>query len=178
MFAPIIPSFMPLVGGIGRLTLEGVLFGVLLSLRLLTLVILLPLVTMTTPIHLFALGLIRLGVSHKIAYTATTTINLIPVLRMEAAAIMDAQKLRGFSTFDEGRLFKKLKAYPTLVMPLVIGAMRDAQLMGVAMDVRAFGTSKSRTYVDDIRMSAADWVMLSLVLLYCLTVLYLNFFML
>jgi len=57
-------------------------------------------------------------------------------------------------------LFEKLRAYPALVTPLVIGSMRRAQLMAVAMDSRAFGASKSRTYLEDITLHGRDWVFL------------------
>ncbi|MEW6622074.1 MAG: energy-coupling factor transporter transmembrane component T [Bacillota bacterium] len=172
---PVIPDAVPLIGGSGKVTMEGLVFGFLISLRLLTLVALLPLISMTTPVHLLALGLVRLGMSHKIAYTATTTINLIPTLQAETRTIMDAQKLRGFTTFEDGKWWQKMKAYPTLVVPLVIGAMRGAQLMGVAMDARAFGTSKERTYIETIKMNTADWVTLALITVYAVAALILNF---
>jgi energy-coupling factor transport system permease protein len=46
------------------------------------------------------------------------------------------------------------------VTPLVISAMRRAQLMAVAMDSRAFGATRSRTYLEDIRMGPKDWAFL------------------
>ena len=172
---PVIPAAVPLIGGLGRLSLEGVVFGILLSLRLIALVALMPLVTMTTPIHLFALGLVRLGLPYRIAYTATTAINLIPTLEKEAAAIIAAQKMRGFTVFERGNFGQKLRAYPTLVVPLIIGAMRKAQLMGVAMDARAFGYSTRRTYVEDIKMTAGDRLVLAGVIGYNLAILVANF---
>ena len=48
----------------------------------------------------------------------------------------------------------------------VIGAMRRAQLIAVAMDSRAFGASKSRTFIQDIQMQAADWLFVGATTLY------------
>jgi len=154
---PIIPSPVPLIGGVGRVTLEGILFALLLSLRLMAMVTLLPLVTITTPMHSFLLGLVRMGLPYRLAYTTTTALNLIPILQAEANAIVDAQRLRAFQVFEKGNFLEKLRAYPALVTPLVIGAMRRAQLMAVAMDSRAFGATKERTYIQDIRMRPTDW---------------------
>ena len=81
LIQPIVPPRVPVVGGRGSVTLEGILFAVLLSLRLLAMVIVLPLVTMTTPIHTFTLGLVRLGLPYRFAYTMTTALNLIPILQ-------------------------------------------------------------------------------------------------
>jgi energy-coupling factor transport system permease protein len=90
---------------------------------------------------------------------------MIPILQNELGVIMDAQKLRAFQTFEEGKLVDKVKAYPTLVIPLIVGSMRSAQQMGVAMDSKAFGTNKNRTFLDDITFQTRDWVFLSGILL-------------
>jgi energy-coupling factor transport system permease protein len=163
---PIIPRSVPLIGGRGRVTLEGMLFALLLSLRLLAMVIVMPLVSLTTPVHAFTLGLVRLGLPYRLAYTMTTALNLIPILQTEANVIVDAQRLRAFQVFEKGNFLDKLKAYPSLVTPLIIGAMRRAQLIAVAMDSRAFGASANRTYVQDIRMRSRDWAFIAFSVLY------------
>jgi energy-coupling factor transport system permease protein len=163
---PIVPRSIPLLGGTGSITLEGILFAVVLSLRLFAMVILLPLVTMTTPLHIFTLGLVRLGLPYRLAYTMTTALNLIPILQAEANTVADAQKLRAFRVFEKGNFLDKLKAYPSLVTPLIIGAMRRAQLIAVAMDSRAFGASAERTYIQEIRMRHWDWAFLALATLF------------
>ena len=166
LIQPMLPPRIPVLGGRGSVTLEGILFGVLLSLRLLAMVIVLPLVTMTTPIHTFTLGLVRLGLPYRFAYTMTTALNLIPILQTEANTIADAQKLRAFQVFEKGSFLEKLRAYPSLVTPLIIGAMRRAQLIAVAMDSRAFGASNDRTYIQDVRMRTEDWAFVFLAVLF------------
>jgi energy-coupling factor transport system permease protein len=95
---------------------------------------------------------------YRMAYTTTTALNLVPIIQSEANVIVDAQRLRAMQTFEKGRFVDKLKAYPALVTPLVIGSMRRAQRMAVAMDSRAFGASKSRTYIEDIHLRPADYL--------------------
>jgi energy-coupling factor transport system permease protein len=167
LVGPLVPRGAPLVGGWGIVTVEGVIFALLLSLRLLTMVSLLPLVTMTTPVHQLFLGLVRLGLPYTLAYTATTTLNLVPILRGEARNVVDAQKLRGLRAFETGNLWGKLRAYPPLVVPLVVGAMRKAQLMSVAMDARGFGAYPRRTCAYAIEMRRVDWLALALGLAAC-----------
>jgi energy-coupling factor transport system permease protein len=163
---PIIPEAVPLIGGIGRITLEGMLFAVLIVLRLFAMVLILPLVSLTTPVHMLTVGLVRMGLPYRVAYAMTTAINLIPVLQAEANVIVDAQRLRAMQVFEKGRFWDKLRSYPALVTPLVIGAMRRAQLIAVAMDSRAFGASKSRTFIRDIQMQASDWLFVGATVLY------------
>lgn len=153
---PIIPEVVPLIGGHGTLYLDGIVFGLVLGFRLLTLVCIMPIFVMTTTIGETALGLVKLGMNYKYAYMTTTALNLIPSLQDEARVVMDAQKMRGFTVFETGKFMEKLRAYSTLVVPLVVGAMRRAQLMGVAMEARAFGVMKKRTYRDELHMKGSD----------------------
>ena len=161
---PLIKPLIPIGRGYGQVTLEGILFAVLLALRLMAMIIMLPLVNFTTPVQIFALGMVKMGLPYRLAYTMTTALNLVPILQGETSVIVDAQRLRAMQSFEKGTLVEKLKAYPALVTPLVIGSMRRAQLMADAMDSRAFGASKSRTYLEDIRLHVGDWVFI------CLTV--------
>lgn len=160
---PLLPEWLPLVGGRGQITVDGLWFGVVLSARLVTLVLLLPLVTMTTPVDRLTLGMVKLGLPYRLAYTITTAINMIPLLQAELAVIRDAQTLRAYRTFEKGRLSDKVKAYLPLIVPLLIGAMRRAQMMGVAADSRAFGASRRRTYVEDIQLQPRDYLVTALV---------------
>jgi energy-coupling factor transport system permease protein len=159
---PLVKPLIPLGRGYGQITLDGILFAVLLALRLIAMIIMLPLVNFTTPVQIFALGMVKMGLPYKLAYTMTTALNLVPILQGETGVIVDAQRLRAMQSFEKGKLIDKLKAYPALVTPLVIGSMRRAQLMAVAMDSRAFGASKSRTYLEDIRLQTMDWIFISL----------------
>ena len=120
----------------------------------------LPCPDVTTTIEELALAMVKMGLSYKVAFTATTALNQLPILRSDILSIMNAQKLRGFTVFDTGKWYQKLKAFPTLVVPLVMGAMRRATLMGVAMDSRAFGSDTKRTYIMTIKTGPKDWLFL------------------
>ncbi len=167
---PVIKPLIPIGRGFGQVTLEGLLFSVLLALRLIAMVIMLPLVTFTTPVQEFALGFVKMGLPYRLAYTITTALNLVPILQSETNVIVDAQRLRAMQTFETGKMMDKLKAYPALVTPLVIGSMRRAQLMAVAMDSRAFGASKKRTYLVDLTMRWTDWAFLAGSILFAIAV--------
>jgi energy-coupling factor transport system permease protein len=157
LLKPLFPETVPFIGGRGSLKWEGLILGMVIGCRLLTLMLLLPMFTMTTEPRLLALGLCRLGMPYKAAYIATTAFNLIPVFEADARTIMDAQKLRGLRAFEEGTLADKFRAYPALAIPLLLGAFRRAQFLGTAMDARAFGAFKTRTWLENISMSSLDF---------------------
>jgi energy-coupling factor transport system permease protein len=138
------------------LTLEGLLFGFTLCLRVLTLAFTLPLLLATSSVEEIVLALTRLGLPYRTAYTATTALNQLPVLRADMESITAAQRLRGSSAFIRGGFFRRLRAYPSLAVPLVMTSMRRAKLMGVAMDARAFGSSSKRTSIQTLRFTFVD----------------------
>jgi energy-coupling factor transporter transmembrane protein EcfT len=49
--------------------------------------------------------------------------------------------------------------------------MRRAQLMSIAMDSRAFGASKERTYLEDVNMHPSDWAFLVISIIYTVAIL-------
>ncbi|MCK4793817.1 MAG: energy-coupling factor transporter transmembrane protein EcfT [Desulfobacteraceae bacterium] len=167
---PLIPNFVPWIGGVGNITLEGILFAILLMFRLLSMIVLLPLVSMTTPVQILALGFVKIGFPYQLSYTLTSALNMVPILQSEILSIIDAQKLRAMQTFEKGKLKDKLRSYPALVTPLVIGAMRRAQAMSVAMDSRAFGAFKTRTYIEDVELELEDWIFMFCVVLYSVAI--------
>jgi energy-coupling factor transport system permease protein len=172
---PLIPEAAPLIGGRGSLKWDGLLLGLITGFRLIALALLMPMLTMTTPVNILTLGLTKLGLNYKGAYITSAAINLIPLFEREARMIMDAQKMRGMRAFEEGGFFDKLRAYPALAVPLVIAAMRRAQMMGIAMDARAFGAYRTRTCIDNIKMSFRDYAAFALCAAFSALALTLNF---
>jgi len=172
---PLIPERVPFIGGIGSLKWDGLALGFISALRLLSLVLLLPLLTGTTSMHALAQGFTGLGLNYKAAFVITSAMNLIPALREETRQLIDAQKLRGLRAFDEGGLWKKFKAYPALAVPLIISAMRRSQSMAYAMDSRAFGAYRLRTWSGTLKMKTADYAAILISAVFCGLVLCANF---
>ncbi len=141
-------------------TLEGIGFGLMLCLRVLVLACTVPILTSRTSIDRIVLALTRLGLPYRAAYTVTTALNQIPVLRADFATISAAQRLRGSSAFDRGRFLQKVRAYPALVVPLVMTSMRRATLMSVAMQSRAFGSGAARTSIHTLSFRRLDGLIL------------------
>ena len=164
---PLFPPSFPVFGGMGSLKLEGFLLGLVIICRLAALMLILPVFTETTPPHLISAGLCSMGVNYKPSFIITTAFNLVSFFKDEACLIMDAQKLRGMRSFERGGHDKKgsflsgVRAYTGLLVPLMLNAMRKAQNSSVAMDSRAFGIYKTRTWIDKPRLKTHDfWIIL------------------
>jgi len=55
----------------------------------------------------------------------------------------------------------RLAAYTGLIVPLMLGAMRKAQYSSIAMDCRAFGAYKTRTWLLKPRMKGRDFTLIA-----------------
>lgn len=160
---PVIPEWVPVAGGLGTVTAEGLYWGFVSTGRLLTLLLALPLLTSTTKPGVLTLGLVRMGVPYRTAFLATAALNLVPSIRYEAESIIQAQTLRGAAAHRGKGLIDRLRGYSSIALPLGISSMRKAHLMGVAMDARAFGSEAQRTFVREVHMTLLDWGFLSAV---------------
>jgi len=173
---PLFPVSFPLLGGVGSLKWEGFLLGLVIVCRLFALFLILPVLTETTPLEKIARGICSFGFNYRSAFIFTSAFNMIPVFEEEGRFLMDAQKLRGMRSFERGSsFFAKMKAYPGLVVPLVLGAMRKAKNASVAMDSRAFGVYKTRTWLEKPRMKIYDFIFIVLCVLFVSCILYLNY---
>jgi energy-coupling factor transport system permease protein len=129
---------------------RGLFTGLMTGCRVISLSVLMPVLTTTTDIQLLALGITRLGLNYRAAYIITSTLNLVPLFEAEARLIMDARKLRGMKSV-------KLAEYPAIALPLMIKVMRQAQMASLAMDSRAFGAYRTRTWLREIQFSTLDY---------------------
>ena len=157
---PLFPPSFPVFGGLGSLKWDGFFLGLVIVCRLSAIMLLLPVFTETTPPHLISSGLCAIGFNYRTAFIITTAFNLIPLFREEALAVMDAQKLRGNSP-EKGSFFSNIKAYSSIAVPLMLGAMRKAQSSAVSMDSRAFGVYKTRTWIDKPKMQMRDYLFIA-----------------
>jgi len=154
---------------------DGLILGLIIGCRLAALMLILPILVMTTGPYLIVMGLTRLGLNYRASYIVTATLNLVPVFREEARSIMDAQKLRGMRAFEKGSFFDKFRAYKALAVPLVLGAMRRAQLAGIAMDARAFGAYKTRSWLTVLKMKTRDYLSFAASFVFAALMLTLNY---
>jgi energy-coupling factor transporter transmembrane protein EcfT len=173
---PLFPLSFPILGGMGSLKWEGFFLGLMIVCRLGALVLILPVLTETTPAHRLAAGISALGLNYRASYVITFSLNLVPVFREEALLIMDAQKLRGGRSFEKGGFFSGIKAYAGLAVPLVLGAMRKAQISSVAMDSRAFGVYKTRTSLDKLQMKVYDFIVILVCMIFFAFLLFFNYY--
>lgn len=165
-----------------KVTTEGIIYGLRISLRLVLLIVLASLLTFTTsPLKLtdatekLLSPLKKFGVpSHELAMMMTIAIRFIPTLLEETDKIIKAQKSRGLD-FNSGGLVKRLRAMVPILVPLFLSSFRRADDLAMAMEARCYRGGEGRTHMKQLRLTRLDYCAAAFVVIICAGVLLLEF---
>ena len=147
--------------------LSGIYASIKLAWRLLLLVIMPTLLTLTsTPTELCdglesllsPLKKLHFPV-HELALIMSIALRLIPTLIEETDKIMNAQKARG-AQFESKNPFKKIKAMLPVLIPLFVSSFRRADDLADAMDSRCYRGAKGRTRMKKLHFHVGDVIAL------------------
>ncbi len=156
-----------------NVTIQGLKQAILMFFRLTFLVVGTSILTLTTTPSNLTDGLeslmhplkwIRIPVA-EIAMMMSIALRFIPVLTEETDKIMRAQKARG-ADFDNKNLFKRIKSYVPILVPLFISAFRRANDLATAMEARAYRGGDGRTKMKPLKYKAGDWIAYTSMLIY------------
>jgi energy-coupling factor transport system permease protein len=156
-----VPAWVPLVGGRLRVTSEGLLYGLVVISRTLALVLILPVVVLTTDPNTLVVGLVRLRVPYTGAFVFSSALRFLPLVLGEAAALIEAQRLRGVDLEKLG-LWSRGRAYARVAVPLVLGALIKSQQLEVVLQSKAFSGSAERTYLESLKLRTRDRVVIGI----------------
>ena len=155
------------------LTQEGLSRGGILCLRLVLIVTITGLLSLTTtPIELAdgiqslcgPLTRLRIPV-HELALTATIALRLIPLLVDEAVRIRNAQLARGAST--RGALHKRIRDAAAVLVPLFAAAFSRSERLAEAMEARGYNGASGRTRFREPAFSRRDALAVTVSAAFC-----------
>ncbi len=147
------------------ITKEALYLAIVMMIRVVLLVVLSSLLTLTTPAMNLTTGIERLlrplevikFPSHEVAMMMSIALRFIPTLTNEAEKIMKAQASRG-NDFESGGIIKKAMAMVPLFIPLFISAFRRADELAMAMECRCYRGGKGRTDYKVLKYRICDLV--------------------
>ncbi|MDD2400756.1 MAG: energy-coupling factor transporter transmembrane component T [Clostridia bacterium] len=149
--------------GIFKVTQQGVQQGVFMSLRLIYLITITSLLTLTTtPIALTdgiekVLKALFIPVAHELAMMMTIALRFIPTLIEETEKIMKAQMARG-ADFESGGLLTRARSLIPLLVPLFLSSFRRADDLAMAMEARCYRGGENRTRMKQLVMGYRDCI--------------------
>lgn len=145
-----------------------------MALRFLALISVFAVFFLTTSPDDFAQSLIQMGLPYDYALTFTMAMRFVPMLARETQLIIDAQRSRGLE-LEKGSVVQKIKNYVPILIPLIISSFKRAEMIADAMESRAFGATKDRTYLHTLSFRRSDHAFIAISLLLFITALLLRF---
>lgn len=140
-----------------QLTSEGIVFAVTSLMRLLSLALVSMTVIMTTDPTLYAPALARIGIPYKGAFVVDLAMRYFPYYVDEFQTTMNAQMARGYTVRAKGGLLGRILNTVPLLVPVAINAMLSIYDVADAMELRAFGAGKRRTWYRTLALQPADY---------------------
>ena len=142
---------------------KGLHTAVTMSLRIIYLVVITSILTLTTSplqmtdaIERMLLILKKIKVpAHEIALMLTISIRFIPILILETEKIMKAQIARGLE-LDTGSFIKRVKNFIPILIPLFIHVFKSSDDLAVAMESRCFVIGQERTKMKVLKADYSD----------------------
>ncbi|OIJ21649.1 cobalt ABC transporter permease [Anaerobacillus alkalidiazotrophicus] len=150
----------------------GIIQGLFIASRLLLLIMMTTLLTLTTaPIQLTdgledifgPLRKFHVPV-HEIALMMSISLRFIPTLLQETDKIMKAQMARGVD-FQGGSLVNRIKAIIPLLVPLFMQSFRRAEDLATAMEARCYRGGEGRTRLRELQWTILDTVAVLLIII-------------
>ncbi len=147
-----------------KITWEGIFEGVAVAVRIACLASVWYILMFTTSQRDIVRGLVKLGLRFDFGLALAIALRFLPTFGSIMDSIKDAQRARGLE-FDRGSLLKRSKNYVAVLVPTIVTALRTADTLSLALQSRAYGARKDRTYLREFRMRAGDYTALVAVIL-------------
>ena len=152
------------------LTQEGLVQGMIFTLRLITIMTIAAILMLTTApldvsdgLESLLKPLQRFGLpAHELAMMMVIALRFIPTLVEEAERLQKAQMARG-ADFT-GNPIRRARRMTSLLIPLMLSAFKRAEDLAVAMEARCYRGGLGRTHYRNMAMTRNDYIAMSSVI--------------
>lgn len=145
-----------------RLTVAGILDGVSFALRTATLAFVAAVLLLTTDSARLVRGLVKLGLPYTWGLMVGLAIRYLPTTYGLFVTVSEAQQARGW-IIGKGGFLRRVRSYLPILVATIIGALRLADSLGLALAARGLGYPARRTVLYDVEFAPADWLAVALV---------------
>ena len=134
---------------------EGLLFGIGMGLKLMSFILLNVVLLSTTRVEELTMAFTRFGLPYRVGFTLTLAFRLVPLFADAAATVLQAQRLRSLAVEAHGVVGRLRETVP-VVIPVFMGALRRADQMAIALDMRGFSLPGARRAIVERRLGLHD----------------------
>ena len=142
-------------------TAEGLAFALEILARILAISGAVTLFYLTTRPSDLVIDLERRGVSPRMGFVASASVQTVPAMVERAAQITAAQRARGLDT--EGSVWRRIRGIVPIVGPVILGAIAEVEERAMSLEARGFGRPGRRTLLwappDSRAQAAARWAL-------------------
>lgn len=156
------------------LSLEAAYNGLVSVLKLATLILTFSQFFTTTHPDDLAQALVKLGLRFDLAYTLVLSMRFVPTIIRDFQIVYDAQRSRGLE-LEKGSFLERLKKLVPVIVPAFILTFLRIDRVAEAMESRAFGASKERSFMYELKIAWRDYVSTLALSLLPLSILLLEF---
>jgi len=141
---------------LGPITLESLIYGVGMTLRLQLMIMAGIIFLSTTRNEEIAIAMTKLGASYSFAFAVSTAIRLVPTIVGTGETIMQAQRSRGLD-LDKGNVLTKIKKQLPLLIPIFLSTIRSNNQLAMALESKGFGALGKRTNYLNPKANRVDY---------------------
>ncbi len=123
---------------------------------------------LTTEPSEFAASLNKLGINYKAAYTVSIALRYIPDVQRDYKDISFAQQARGIDLSKNEKILKRIKNSSAILMPLIFSSLERIDKISLAMELRAFGNNKKRTWYTRRKFEKQDYISILIMIIIAL----------
>lgn len=98
--------------------------------------------------------------SYRIAYSVSIAMRYIPDIQRDFIEISQAQQARGIDLSSKEKLSKRLKNMGAILLPLILTSLERIETISYAMELRAFGIHKKRTFYNARPLKKSDLIVI------------------
>ena len=151
------------IAGPYTVTIEQLFYQLNITLKYFAIIPMALLFIVATNPSEFAASLNKIGVNYKIAYSVSIALRYIPDVQRDYQEISFAQQARGIEMSNKESLFNRIKNAAAIIVPLVFSSLERIETISSAMELRAFGNGKSRTWYSGRKFEKRDYIAILLV---------------
>ncbi|MDA8442282.1 MAG: energy-coupling factor transporter transmembrane component T [Peptococcaceae bacterium] len=110
----------------------------------------------------FTLMLIKFKIPYRFAMLVGLAVRFLPLLKTEYVSIIDSQRTRGLKMEN---VWDEIKAILPTFLPFLYRAVRRSTEIALAMELKGYGRSASRTFSSDLEIKGYDVALITMMLL-------------
>jgi len=133
---------------LGTVTVEGLFFGAVLSVRIIAAAMALPLLVTTTSASQLMATLRTLRLPPRLTFMFVSSLSFTHLVIQMWQNILEAQKLRGFDIEAMSVWQRARRAYVPVLTPLILLLFRKGNDLQVALESKGFGSTGPKTEIE------------------------------